>query len=37
METRIAEKAQDDEVVKLTGDQTISDVKTFSVSPQVPE
>jgi hypothetical protein len=36
IEERIAEKAQDDEVVKLVGDQTISDIKTFEESPQVP-
>lgn len=29
-------KANDDEVVKLTGDQTVGGTKTFSISPVVP-
>lgn len=36
MESDIAEKAQDDTVVKLTGNQTVGWIKTFSSSPIVP-
>jgi hypothetical protein len=36
IDAAIAGKADDDEVVKLTGDQTIAGVKTFSSSPIVP-
>ena len=34
--TALDDKANDDAVVKLTGNQTISDVKTFTSSPIVP-
>lgn len=36
LQTTIEEKAQDDEVLKLTGDQTLWWVKTFTSSPEVP-
>jgi hypothetical protein len=32
----LPEKAEDDEVIKLEGNQTIYDVKTFDESPIVP-
>jgi hypothetical protein len=33
----LAEKAEDGNVVKLTGDQTVAGVKTFSIAPVFPE
>lgn len=36
LQTALDDKADDDEVVKLTGDQTVAGVKTFSSSPVVP-
>jgi hypothetical protein len=35
--TALAAKAADNAVVKLTGDQTVSGIKTFSASPVVPD
>jgi len=36
LETTVGTKANDNAVVKLTGDQTVAGVKTFSSSPVVP-
>ncbi|MDR1207568.1 MAG: hypothetical protein LBK26_04105 [Rickettsiales bacterium] len=33
----LAEKAADGDVVKLTGDQTVAGMKTFSAAPVIPE
>ena len=36
MDTALATKANDGDVVKLTGNQTIAGIKTFNSSPVVP-
>ena len=36
MDTTIGGKANDSDVVKLTGNQTVNGTKTFTTSPVVP-
>lgn len=36
MDTTIGNKANDSDVVKLTGNQTVNGTKTFGTSPVVP-